>query len=130
MKKLFLIAIPIFLVSAFFIMVINPYHVNSQKEKKGTILNSIPDSLHIIFTNSCMPCHFEGGSAGAKLSVNFSEWNKYPAERQFKKGESICKIIKDGNMPPKSFRESKPNIALTKVQVDNICKWSSSLKKK
>jgi len=130
MKKHYLVFGSIVLISIFFIFVIYPVSVNCQKEKKEKIVNSIPDSLSKIFSNSCMPCHFDGGSKMAIFALNFSDWNKYSVEKQFKKGESICKKITDGTMPPKSFRESKPGIVPTKAQVNNICKWTGTLKNK
>jgi hypothetical protein len=127
MKKLNLIIISIVVVSFISVLLIYPVKVNSQKEKVLAVAGSVPDSLNKIFTNSCMPCHYNGGSKGANFALNFSNWNKYSPEKQAKKSAAIFKKVSDGSMPPKSFKEGKP---LTKAQVISVGKWTNSLIKK
>lgn len=103
---------------------------NNQASEKGATTvttNPIPDDLKVIFKNSCMDCHAAGGKGMAMSKVNFSEWDNYPADKQAKKAEAICKIITKGGMPPKSYKENNPDAVLTAAQIEMICKWSKTL---
>lgn len=93
-------------------------------------LSPIPEEVNKIFQTSCMPCH---GSKGGRLpgaKLNFSRWEGYTPAKQKEKASKICSQVSNGTMPPRSIRESKPELIPTKEQVDLICKWSESLKSK
>jgi mono/diheme cytochrome c family protein len=92
----------------------------SKAAAKGIL---IPDDLKVVFTNSCMPCHSDKGKEMAKIMLNFSKWNNYSWRTQVQKSRAICRMISKNEMPPAPFRESSPELALTKEQKDNICKW-------
>jgi cytochrome c5 len=102
---------------------------NQANEKGVTTMasNPIPDDLKVIFKNSCMDCHATGGKGMAMSKVNFSDWDNYPADKQAKKAEAICKIITKGSMPPKSYGANNPDAIPTAAQKEMICKWSETL---
>ena len=97
--------------------------------KSGKALN-IPDPVYKIFEKSCMTCHSEGGKKIAMSHLNFSKWDKYNSEKQASKAKDICEMVTKGKMPPKAFRESKPDLIPTADQLKNICQWSESLGEK
>jgi hypothetical protein len=94
----------------------------------GPDIGTIPDNLNEIFMRSCKPCHWEGGKFKALYHVNFSKWDNYSFSKQVKKAEKICSELQGEDMPPQSFRKSKPNLIPTDEQVDAVCKWASTLK--
>jgi hypothetical protein len=102
--------------------------VSGQTEKKQQF--PIPENINKIFQSSCMPCHGKEGGRFPKSTLNFSRWSGYDAAKQAEKASSICNTIRKGTMPPKSTRESKPELIPTKEQIDLICNWSEELKLK
>ena len=100
---------------------------NSPKSARGIV---IPADLNKVFTHSCMPCHSDRGKEMTKALLNFSKWEKYGRRAQVQKSRSICRKITKDEMPPAQFRESSPELALTKEQKDSICKWVSSISSK
>ena len=102
---------------------------NGQSGLKSTKAPGIPDSILKIFEKSCMTCHAEGGKMLAMNHVNFSNWGKYTSEKQASKSADICKMVSKGKMPPKSFRESKPDLIPTSDQIKEICQWSETFAK-
>ena len=110
------------------VLVFAPAKASSLPISKET--SPIPDDLALVFKNSCMGCHGEGGKGMAMSHVNFSKWSEYTAEKQASKAESICKVVTKGSMPPKSFRKEHPDLIPTEAQVKSICDWSASLNKK
>jgi hypothetical protein len=115
----------IFLLFALLFFAVTSY---SQSDTKSFKVTSIPDSIHRIFEKSCMSCHSDGGKTLALIHVNFSKWDTYTAEKQASKAADICKEISKGAMPPKSFRESKPDAVPTAEQIKSLCNWSESVK--
>jgi hypothetical protein len=88
----------------------------------------LPDSINKIITLSCMPCHTSNGGLLSRGKLNFTEWTQYSVAKQKEKAEKIYTEIKNGAMPPKFVRETRPEIIPTKGQVDIIKKWAESLK--
>ena len=129
MKKLFLLfaAIGLVAITVSFVPAITK-SAGSNGSKLITT-SAMPDDVKAIFEKSCMGCHGEGGKQMAMSKVNFSKWDSYDSKKQASKGGAICKAITKGKMPPKSVRESKPELVPTKEQIDLICKWSQTLGK-
>jgi mono/diheme cytochrome c family protein len=104
----------------------NIHIASGQAKKEQQVL--IPEDINKIFQTSCMPCH---GSKGGRLPgarLNFSRWAGYGAAKEKEKASLICSAVRKGSMPPRSARESKPELIPTKGQSDMICKWAESLK--
>jgi hypothetical protein len=87
---------------------------------------ALPDNVNTIFTTSCMPCHSSKGGFMSKVKVNFSEWSQYSPEKQKDKAKEIYNEVKKGGMPPKSVRETRPEIIPTREQIEIIKIWSES----
>jgi len=92
-----------------------------------TTSDSMPAAIKEIIQSSCIGCHAPGGKALAVAKLNFEEWNNYDHEKQIKKADAMCSKVTKGTMPPKSFLKTHPEAALTEEQIDEICKWVSSL---
>jgi hypothetical protein len=93
--------------------------------KESTVL---PENISAIVTVSCMPCHSDKGGLMARGKLNFSEWTNYSTNKQKEKANKIYYELKKGAMPPKSVRETRPEIIPSKEQIDSIKKWADSLK--
>ena len=99
---------------------------SAQKTKEKSL--PIPENINSLFQNSCMPCHGSKGGRFPTTRLNLSRWQGYGASKEAEKASLICSAVRKGTMPPKTARESKPETALTKEQVDLICQWAESLK--
>lgn len=89
---------------------------------------AIPENVNEIFQASCIPCHGDKGGRFPTSKLKFSRWAGYGTTKQFEKAQQICSEVRKGKMPPKSFRESDPELVPTKEQIDLICKWAESVK--
>ena len=87
---------------------------------------ALPDDINKIVTVSCIPCHTSTGGMLSRGKLNFTEWTKYSVETQKKKAAKMYSVLKKEAMPPKSARETRPEIIPTKDQIDIIKKWSES----
>ena len=87
---------------------------------------ALPKNINKIVTVSCMPCHTSTGGMLSRGKLNFTEWTKYSTETQKKKAAKMYSELKKEAMPPKSARETRPEIIPTKDQIDIIKKWSES----
>jgi hypothetical protein len=73
-------------------------------------------------------CHGNKGELMSRSLLNFDKWQDYSASKKTEKAGMICKMLTKGAMPPKTIRDSKPELVPTKEQVAQICKWAESLK--
>jgi hypothetical protein len=90
----------------------------------------IPEDIVKIFQASCYSCHGSNGKFLPMEKLNFSKWADYGTKKEAEKAAKICSILSEGSMPPKSARESHPELIPTKEQIALICKWAESLKPK
>ncbi len=99
---------------------------------KGFSTDSIfPDSVIAIIERSCFDCHSDqSGNFAAKGKLNFTNWNEYTPAKKVGKMEAICEEITDGKMPKKSYISKNPDKALSKVEIELICKWAGDETKK
>lgn len=92
---------------------------------------SLPDSVMKIVERSCFDCHSDkSGNFTAKGKVNFTNWDEYTPAKKVGKMDDICNIITKGKMPKKSYVSKNPDKALTKAEIDLICKWVNEESKK
>ena len=101
------------------------YLASGQETSK--VSPSLPDDVSKIVTFSCIPCHTSSGGYMSRSKLNFTEWTQYSTSKQKDRAEKMYSDLKKGKMPPKSARETKPEIIPTKDQIDIIKKWSESL---
>jgi hypothetical protein len=110
-------------------LLINPFNAFSQNNNAKESF-SIPDSVAQILSKSCIGCHDLGGSKMASSKWSFSAWDKYNKQRQAKKSDAMCNALTKEDMPPPSARKSNPERIPSSAQIEIICKWANSLKKK
>jgi len=91
------------------------------------VASALPDDINKIVSFSCMPCHSAKGGMLSRGKLNFTEWSTYSAEKQKEKAADIYKEVSKNKMPPKSARETRPDIIPTKEQVEILKKWVDSL---
>jgi hypothetical protein len=126
MKKLLGIFAAIVVVAIVASITLTPFTVNSQK--KATALNpAIPEKVMTVIKTSCMACHSDNGSDEAKLVINFSQWDTYPAKKQIKKASAMCREITNGTMPPATYIAKNPGAKLNPEKSKVICDWASSI---
>jgi hypothetical protein len=133
MKKDFEILITLFVVSLFIIMIFSaatPISHTVKTPVERTVvtdsLSAIPDSINLFLTRSCTPCH-SGKNIMASSHLDISKWAEYTPKEQGEKRAAICENITSGDMPPRSVRNSKPEMIPTESQIAMICKWVNSL---
>jgi hypothetical protein len=88
---------------------------------------ALPDNISAIVTVSCVPCHTSTGGFLSRGKLNFTVWTSYSQKKQKEKAEKMYSELKKGAMPPKSARETRPEIIPTGEQIDSIKKWADSL---
>ncbi len=112
----------IFLFIGLFIL---DFSVTGQETAK--VSPSLPDDVNKIVSFSCVPCHTSNGGLLSREKLNFTEWTNYSLKKQKEKAEKMSSVLKKEAMPPKSARETRPEIIPSKEQVDIIKKWADSL---
>jgi hypothetical protein len=112
----------IFLVT---VLVILNLSVSGQEISKESPV--LPENIKSIVSFSCMPCHSDKGGLLARGKLNFTEWTTYSLKKQKEKAEKMYSEVKKGAMPPKSVRETRPEIIPTGEQANSIKKWADSL---
>jgi hypothetical protein len=115
------------LIQVVIIAIIANIHIASGQTGKDQQF-PIPDDIIKIFQTSCIPCHGDSGGRFPTSKLKFSRWAGYGATKQAEKAAQICSEVRKGKMPPKSVRESDPELVPTKEQVDLICNWAGSIK--
>ncbi len=127
-KDHFLISNPFAVALVLIIMFLSGEYSRGRSDPKSARASSIPDDLHKIFEKSCMGCHARGGNLMAMFHLNFTKWDDYRQEKQVSLAADICKMLSKGEMPPKSARQSHPELIPSNDQIKSICTWSDSLK--
>jgi hypothetical protein len=59
-------------------------------------------------------------------ALNFSDWTKYPAGVRRNELESICGVISNGRMPPKSYTALHPEARLGDQDKIALCIWADN----
>ncbi len=104
----------------------NTHFASGQTGKKQPL--PIPENIGTIFKRSCTPCHWNEGGRFPKSRINFSRWAAYGPVKEAEKASSICSALTRGAMPPRSARQTKPELIPSKEQIDLICKWVQTFK--
>jgi hypothetical protein len=127
MKKT--ISITVAAVCLIFISALIINQLNAQNTKKdNTTGKAIPAEVMKIIDKSCAPCHSEPSANFMAIShVNFSNWDKYSAEKQADKAKAMCTMVTKGKMPPKSFTSKSPDAVVATEGLNTICNWAQSI---
>jgi hypothetical protein len=59
-------------------------------------------------------------------ALNFSDWTMYPAGVRRNELESICGVISNGRMPPKSYTALHPEARLGDQDKTTLCIWAAN----
>lgn len=68
----------------------------------------------------------EGHVRQGREALNFSDWTKYPTSIQRNELESICGVISNGRMPPKSYTTLHPEARLRAEDKQAVCAWAAN----
>ena len=93
-----------------------------------TVSPALPDSINMITTVSCMPCHSNAGGVFSRPKLNFEIWTEYTPEKQKERAAKMYSELTKGAMPPKASREKNPEKIPTAEQIGTIKRWSESFK--
>src|SRR5665647_2728476 len=86
----------------------------------STVSPSLPDSINVIVSVSCMPCHSDAGGVFSRPKLNFEKWTQYSVEKQKERAAKIYSELGKGAMPPKAAREKSPEKIPTVEQIGTI----------
>jgi hypothetical protein len=96
-------------------------------QDKPKVDPSIPDSVNVIVSASCTPCHTSEGGLMARSKLNLSVWSTYSPEKQKEKAVRMYNQVDSAKMPPEKAREKNPELIPTPEQIAVIRRWSESL---
>lgn len=100
------------------------FTVSAQEVTKNQ--TTIPDSVNVILTASCTPCHTSDGGLMSRAKFNLTVWASYTPEKQKERAAKMYIEVNKGAMPPKSVREKNPERIPTKEQIQILKNWSES----
>jgi len=95
--------------------------------KRDTPGKPLADDVMKITVKICEHCHSEPGNPIALMHLNFSNWDKYSAEKQAAKAKAMCSMVTKDKMPPKSFRKTHPDEVQSQADNNKICNWAASI---
>ena len=107
------------------LFLINLSVTGQEAQKESPVL---PDSISTIVNISCVPCHTNSGGLMSRAKLNFSEWTRYSLKKQKERAEKMYEELNKSAMPPKSARQTRPEIIPSGQQIETIKKWADSLK--
>ncbi len=107
------------------LLLINLSVTGQEAPKEAAVL---PDSISTIVNISCVPCHTNNGGLISRSKLNFSEWTRYSSKKQKERAEKMYEELNKSAMPPKSARQTRPEIIPSREQIEKIKKWADSLK--
>lgn len=103
-----------------------------------------PDNVMAIFRKACYDCHsnltvWPWYSSIAPVSwllvsdvtdgreeMNLTTWNRYPAKKQAANRKKIWEEVKDGDMPPLTYRLMHPEARLSDGEKEQLHVWSTA----
>lgn len=106
-----------------------PQGAFGQSKTQEQTLAAFPDSMAVIFKQSCVGCHYDLSESKAKNFMNLSEWEQLNAKKQAKTARQINKQVVKGHMPPPESVEKFPEEALSDKQKQTILAWSKAVRK-
>ena len=125
MKKDFSLFASIIFIMVFMVLIFSSSRPIPQTVQKAVVTNPMPDSINIVLKRACTPCH-SGANPGASGHFDLTKWAEYTVKEQIAVGGEVISTITDGSMPPKMFRQSKPELVPTEAEIAMINKWIAS----
>jgi Haem-binding domain len=59
-----------------------------------------------------------------RRDLNFSEWGRYDRNRQRRKLDEMCELVREGAMPLGSYTPLHPGSSLTDQDIKTLCDWT------
>ena len=106
---------------------------------------AIPEDVKSIMAKACNDCHsnntrypwyfhiqpvhwwLNGHINKGKKGLNFDDYTNRPLRFQYKRMEDVADLVKDGEMPLKTYRWIHKDAKLTKEEKDKIIAWAGSV---
>ena len=103
-----------------------------------------PDNVKAILRKACYDCHsnltvWPWYSSIAPVSwllvsdvtdgreeMNFTTWNRYTSKKQAAKRKKVWEEVKDGDMPPMTYRLMHPEARLSDGEKEQLRIWSTA----
>ena len=107
-------------------------------------VSQVPDTLAIVFRNSCYDCHSNNTNypwysnvapfswylkkhiVEGKAHLNFSSWNIMDKAQKITQLDQICEEITYGTMPLNSYLWIHCSSKLSEQDIQAICEWAES----
>jgi hypothetical protein len=88
---------------------------------------SMPDNVKQILDNSCFPCHnTDSRNEKAKSKFNVEELGSLSVPKLVGKMGDIKDVLDKNEMPPKKFREMRPEKVPTPEQFQILKNWATA----
>jgi hypothetical protein len=113
--------------------------VLASAEASATAMSSNPQ-VEQTLENSCFDCHsnhapgpwnaklapsYLFGTANARKSLDFSDWQSYDASRKSTEMAAITRVIENGSMPPWDYDFFHPSARLNGEQRQDLLQWAA-----
>jgi hypothetical protein len=128
------------------IQVVRPARTNPPIDptREITARLSVDPAVSSIFDRSCNDCHSDrtvwpwysnvapvswfviNHVNGGRRHMNFSNWAAIPPQRVARRLDDICKQVRSGGMPLKTYTPMHPLSKLTPADEDTICRWTDA----
>jgi len=101
---------------------------------------AIDATVRPLLVRACFPCHSDEradpwyaklgpsswSTGGARAVLNFSEWDRYDAERRAHAAGLIAAVTQDGSMPPADYAFFNRAARLSDVERTTVVRWAST----
>ncbi len=105
---------------------------------------SVPAPVHAVLKRSCYDCHSNetvwpwysnlapvswllySDVSGGRRTMNFSEWQQMPADKQNRRRRAVWREVKSGYMPPWFYLPMHANAKLSGADHTILQAWSES----
>lgn len=128
--------------------VIRPARTNPPEEPRLRLEAVVPVDATVgrVLDRACADCHsnrtvwpwYSGVAPVSWLvihdvdegrsTLNLSTWGAAPAPQQAKQLGEICEDVREGEMPPATYRWMHPEARLTPDDVAILCRWTESVR--
>lgn len=132
------------------IQVFRPDRTNPRTAAELSLIGSsaAPPEVHQILSSACLNCHsnqtvwpwyshvapfswlIADDVKRGRLDLNFSEWNRYEAGEKSHLLEEMAEILREGDMPPWSYRLAHSEARLSESEVATLTRWAEAERRK
>lgn len=142
-KKIVIVLLVVLVIIQFFRPAKNIATAKSANDITARI--AVPADVQGILNKACYDCHsnntrypwyaevqpvawwLNGHIQDGKRHLNFSEFFSYPLRKQYKKLDETAEMVKEGEMPLKSYTLIHKDADLTQAEKEKLTAWTSSV---